>query len=406
VNDSVENVHHYATSIDAEHLALTIHNPMRVSGWGRALALLGGGISGGDPAVPYFYAADKIANLEPATNYAYHGGTVTPPGGFYLGGGRSSGLFNYGLAMMYAPDPPGSSAIYIGCPASGCSDSGFYYNFFTLVGNGGVSTFTYTPATNILSLNGKGLNLKNEPLIGSTLRSETSGDPANLKFSSIDSSGQSHTWILNAPTTGGGVSINLPQAGGTLALNNAFGASGSNHSAGMVPDPGPNPGANRFLREDGKWVAICRQEDAEIDLTLRPAVLRMASAQDEKPIPDQPKFPAVVAHASRDAQTTAVNSIINYSPDRGGTFRLTISVFIESPCDSGTLSVNAYLSPVAGHSIGQTQKPDCRTAYTNTTSTVTAHAAAGEPINAGVGFDGVDAGSLRYMVDAIVEQLQ
>ena len=129
VNDSVENVHHYATSIDAQHLALTIYNPMRVSGWARALALLGQGISGGNPAQPTFYAADKIANLEPATSHAYHGGTLTPPGGIYLGGGHSSGLFNYGLAMMYAPDPPGSSAFYIGCPASGCGDSGFYYIF-------------------------------------------------------------------------------------------------------------------------------------------------------------------------------------------------------------------------------------------------------------------------------------
>jgi hypothetical protein len=132
----------------------------------------------------------------------------------------------------------------------------------------------------------------------------------------------------------------------------------------------------------------------------------MISGQDEKAIPSHPDLPAVVAHASRDAQTTAVNSIINYSPDRGGTFRLTVSVFIESPCDSGTLSVNAYLSPVVGHSVGQTQKPDCTTAYTNTTSTVTAHAAAGVPINAGIEFNGVDPGSLRYMVDAIVEQLQ
>jgi hypothetical protein len=103
---------------------------------------------------------------------------------------------------------------------------------------------------------------------------------------------------------------------------------------------------------------------------------------------------------------TAENHIINYSPARDGTFRLTISVFIESPCDSGTLSVNAYLSPVAGHSVGQTQKPDCATAYSNSTSTVTAHAAAGAPIIAGVEFNGVNAGSLRYMVDAIVEQLQ
>jgi hypothetical protein len=406
VNDTVENVHHYANSTDAERVAVSVHNPMKLTSWGRMLTLLGTGISGGNPAQPTFYAADKISNYESATNYAYHGGTVTPPGGIFLGGNRDAGLFNYGLAMMYAPDPPGSSAFYIGCPASGCGDSGFYYNFFTLLGNGGVSTFTYTPATNILALNGKGLNLKYEPLIAPTMQSETSGGPASLKFSAIDTSGQPHTWILNAPPTGGGFTINLPQSNGTLAMNNAFGASGPTHSAGMVPDPGPNPGATRFLREDGRWVAICRQEDADMAPSFRPAVLRMTSGQDDTPIPVQPKFPAVVAHAARDAQTTASNNIINFVPDRDGTFRLTVSVFIESPCDSGTLSVNAYLSPIAGHNVGQVQNPDCTAPYSNTTSTITAHSAAGLPINAGVGFNGVNAGSLRYMVDAIVEQLQ
>ena len=263
-NDSVENVHHYAARIDSGYLVLSVYNPMRLNNDGRVLDLTGTGISGGNPTHPDYYAADRINNGTAASNYAYHGGTVTPPGGIYLGGAATSGLFNYGLAMQFAPDPPGSSAFYIGCPSSGCGDSAFFYNFFTLQGNGGNSTFNFTPATNTLSLSGKGLNLKNEPLIGSTLQSETSGTPANLKFASIDSSGQAHTWVLNAPTTGGNVTLNLPQANGTLALNSAFGGSGTNHSAGMVPDPGPNPGATRFLREDGKWVAICRQEDAGI----------------------------------------------------------------------------------------------------------------------------------------------
>jgi hypothetical protein len=403
-NDSIENVHHYATSMDAERLTLSIYNPMKLNSQSRSLTLLGPGIAGGNPTQSTLYSADRITNLESASNYAYHGGTVTPPGGIYLGGAGDNGLFNYGLAMQHAPDPPGSSAFYIGCPLSGCADSAFNYNAFMLQGNGGSSTFNYTPATNILSLNGKGLNLKNEPLIGSTLQSETSGDPVNLKFSSIDSSGNPHTWVLSAPTTGGGVTINLPQAGGTLALNNTFGASGPNHSAGMVPDPGPDPGAMRFLREDGKWVSICSEDKGAP--SLRPTALRMLSDPDETPVPVQPKFPTVVARVSRDAQNTALNNIVNYVPERDGTFRLTVSVFIESACDSGTLAVNAYLSPVAGHNAGQAQNPECTTAYTNTTSSITAHSAAGIPINAGVGFNGVNAGGLRYMVDAVLEQLQ
>lgn len=34
----------------------------------------------------------------------------------------------------------------------------------------------------------------------------------------------------------------------------SFGASGLQHSAGLVPDPGDTPGTTRFLREDGQWI--------------------------------------------------------------------------------------------------------------------------------------------------------
>ncbi len=44
-------------------------------------------------------------------------------------------------------------------------------------------------------------------------------------------------------------------AGGTPACGvpSAFGASGSSHSAGYVPDPGGSAGSTRFLREDATW---------------------------------------------------------------------------------------------------------------------------------------------------------
>lgn len=34
---------------------------------------------------------------------------------------------------------------------------------------------------------------------------------------------------------------------------NVFGASGSNHSSGLVPDPGATAGSTKYLREDGTW---------------------------------------------------------------------------------------------------------------------------------------------------------
>lgn len=38
-----------------------------------------------------------------------------------------------------------------------------------------------------------------------------------------------------------------------FAAKNDFGASGNNHAAGLVPDPGPTQGNTKFLREDGTW---------------------------------------------------------------------------------------------------------------------------------------------------------
>jgi hypothetical protein len=400
--DSVENVHHYATAIDAEHLVLNVYNPMSVSNDARVLYLNGSGISGGNPAQPTFYASDRIINFEPASNYAYHGGTVNPPGGIYLG----SGLYNYALGMQYAPDPPGSSAIYVGCPLSGCNDGAFFYDLFTLAGNGGSSTLTFTPATNVLSFSGKGLNLRNDPLIGTTLQSEMRGVPANLEFASLDGSGGSHTWTLSAPTVGGGIALTLPEASGTLALNKLFGGSGARHSAGLVPDPGPKAGNARFLREDGKWATTDGCQDPAIAPTVQPAVLRLNSDQGEVPHGSQPSFPVVVAHSSRNALNNPLADIVHYVPGSDGTFRLTVSLFVETRCDSGTLSLIASLSPIAAHSVSQTQNVDCTDAYSHATATVTAHGAAGVPINPTVEFNGVDAGSLRYMVDVILEQLQ
>jgi len=37
------------------------------------------------------------------------------------------------------------------------------------------------------------------------------------------------------------------------AADSVFGASGTNHSKGLVPDPGSTQGSTKFLREDGSW---------------------------------------------------------------------------------------------------------------------------------------------------------
>lgn len=40
-----------------------------------------------------------------------------------------------------------------------------------------------------------------------------------------------------------------------IVVNNQMGASGANHAAGFVPDPGSTAGTTRFLREDATFVA-------------------------------------------------------------------------------------------------------------------------------------------------------
>ena len=68
-----------------------------------------------------------------------------------------------------------------------------------------------------------------------------------------------HSWVYGVDGTG---TLRSSQAsfsdiGGTAAVAQlpALGASGTGHSAGIAPDPGPTAGTSRFLREDNSWAA-------------------------------------------------------------------------------------------------------------------------------------------------------
>lgn len=52
------------------------------------------------------------------------------------------------------------------------------------------------------------------------------------------------------PATGKEVVVNTATM---AALLSVFGASGSSHAVGIVPDPGASAGTTRYLREDGTW---------------------------------------------------------------------------------------------------------------------------------------------------------
>src|SRR5207302_6845141 len=209
--DSVENAHHYAGLFGSGHHSLQVFNPINLSSHGRWLALMGttGGGAVTNPAGNY--AADKITNYVAASNHAYHGGTRTPPGGYAL----DNGLFNYGLFMQYAPDPVGASMLYAGCPLSGCSDVAFWYNLFTLVGNGGSATLQYTPNTRSFALNAAWLDLNNAPLMSPKIQGRANGTAAALVFNSYDNGAALHSWTISAPASGGGYTLTLPQKSGT-----------------------------------------------------------------------------------------------------------------------------------------------------------------------------------------------
>lgn len=68
-----------------------------------------------------------------------------------------------------------------------------------------------------------------------------------------------HTWVYGVDGTG---TLRSSQAafsdiGGVAAVGQlpALGASGTGHSAGLAPDPGPTAGTTRYLREDNSWAA-------------------------------------------------------------------------------------------------------------------------------------------------------
>jgi len=254
--DTVENSHHYAAVQGTERTWMVNYNPMANSN-GRSVMLYNTA-SAWPTNVTGNFAGDSLANSTPNSFYAYHGGTRLPPGGYTLGGhGANTGLFNYGLFMQEAPDPIGSAAIIIGCPASGCNDPNYWYYVFTTyaVAGGFGNGLKFTPSTNLFSWTAK----QDSPgLINPTVTSRANGTAASMEFDSYDSGALRHRWTITAPLTGGGYILTLPQKAGTLVTTGdlvAMVASGESHAGGLVPDPGPSAGTAKFLREDATWNA-------------------------------------------------------------------------------------------------------------------------------------------------------
>jgi hypothetical protein len=149
--DTVEEPHHYAYRMNGL-LALTqALDPMTSSANLASFTGYGAGFCCGLNYSPYLGAsALALGNHVPTNTYEYHGGYVLPPGGITLGDNAPSSIFQWGLNMTLAPDPVNSSVLYIGCPVSGCTDSGYYYNIWQAkyVAPNTVSGLTFRPFYN------------------------------------------------------------------------------------------------------------------------------------------------------------------------------------------------------------------------------------------------------------------
>jgi hypothetical protein len=166
--DSVENPHHYSTRIHSKHDTLSVYNVNNSATWGNLLNLLGPGVGGGNVNSPTAnYAGEVISNLNASSVYHYHGGNISPPGGFAL-----NGIFNYGLWMSNAPDPFGA-VTWVGCPVSGCTDAAFGYYTFYMKGNGGDGSLLWTPNTRTYKWSGVSMDFGGMTISNATLPNTT-----------------------------------------------------------------------------------------------------------------------------------------------------------------------------------------------------------------------------------------
>jgi hypothetical protein len=129
-----------------------IYNPSAKDSGGWLLLMQGAGLNASAAA-----SGLTMLNGQVSTGvYAYHGGTLLPPGGIQLlQSGANTGLWNYFINATFAPDPIGAAAFSWGCPASGCTDLAYNYNIWSIQGNGVTSTVNYTPMFDELKIASK-----------------------------------------------------------------------------------------------------------------------------------------------------------------------------------------------------------------------------------------------------------
>jgi lysophospholipase L1-like esterase len=213
--DPVEQPHYFQENVHADPEAITQYTPRPST-----------------PTIPglFYYGNNgpglygfQIANQTPVTSYFGNAGTHTAPSV----GLSVSGVWNHSLELGAGED----AAIDVHCNSHGCNTWNSAYNLFELDNSAGIDTINYQPATSLLNFNLRGGLYQ--------------FSPAGLTANTINVS------TLNATTVHGTLSGSI-----TAASLPVFGASGTGHAIGAVPDPGATAGSTRFLREDGTWVDV------------------------------------------------------------------------------------------------------------------------------------------------------
>ena len=219
-NDPVEEPHYYQENVsaDTELVGQSVPRPLTAERAGLQYQQNNGpGLTGW-----------SIENASPNQNYLGYGGTHSVPTAAY----EALGVWQRTMNLT-----AGEEAVFaVHCNLHGCGNWNSNYALFELDSSVGGDIVTYSPTLSSLTLNMRG--------------TPYSFSPQSFTAGTID------TGILNATTINGSVS-GASISSGTIAASHLplFGASGSAHAPGIVPDPGAIAGSTRFLREDGTWVA-------------------------------------------------------------------------------------------------------------------------------------------------------
>jgi len=207
-NDVLEQPHYYQEAVgpDLEFIGQTTPRPTSFQRAGIQYE----GNNG--PGLQGF----SVTNATPASAYFGNGGTHTAPDLAY----QAKGVWQRTMVA----DAGEQSVFTIHCNSHGCGKWNSGYNLFELDSSVGTDTVAFQPVTSALTLGLRGTQYSFTP--------------------QAFTAGTINVGTLNATTLNGVVSA------GQLPV---FGASGSGHSVGAVPDPGATAGTTRFLREDGSW---------------------------------------------------------------------------------------------------------------------------------------------------------